>query len=805
MRAFLVVCRGTGSIKSRIIEKVGCSELRYFETKYGFFNGDGSFEIKDVQTPAPWINVLTNGKYGAVYSQVGSGYSFYIDASKSMLTRWNQDLVCDGYGKYFYILDEKTGELFSSTFMPLAREGDYSVIYSPGKVVFRSSFSDFSVEETAVVSIDHDVEMIKLELKNKTDEPLHLSVFSYFELNMGTVTDVHREFHRLFFETAFSGNTLFSKKYLWTAGPKSWNSSYPFVLFHSSDKQICSYDTDKEAFLGMFGDLRRPVFLRKGYCENSAGRNVDGINSIHVRLDLAPFSSETIHFFIGVSEDEEKAREVSEKFQDSRFCEAQIEEVQDYWRTFLGRFKSELPDKDLEFLLNSWLPYQAIAGRLMARTAYYQLGGAFGYRDQLQDSLAGLWLDPEITKKQIFLHAEHQKEDGTVQHWWFPFSNTGPSERWSDDLLWLPFAVCDYIEHTGDVHILKEEIPFLNGEKASIKEHCFRSIRSVLNSLSKRGIPLIFGGDWNDGLNGLGQKGVGESFWLSEFVYFILNRVLELFELNNAERMWIEESAGKIKDAFNRYAWNGEWFSRATSDDGKVIGGKDDKRVFLNAQNWAVISGISENEKLERAMKKVKDVLMTEYGPLLFHPPFTEIDEEIGYITRYAPGTRENGGVYTHAAVWTLWSAWLMDDRDLVEDVYAALSPILRYIRDPDVYRAEPYVTPGNSDGPYSPKKGKAGWTWYTGSAGWMYRLLIQCYLGIKPTKDGILFSPCMRKRWKEARVEFQIRGGSYVLEFSNPEGKELGDFKEILFNGERLEGRLIPYSSGANHVKILY
>ncbi|HBT38799.1 MAG: glycosyl transferase family 36 [Pseudothermotoga sp.] len=779
--------------------------MKHFETKYGYFTENGDFVVTNVRTPAPWINVLTNGRYGAVYSQAGSGYSFYIDASQSMLTRWVQDLVHDNYGKYFYILGEETGEIFSSTFQPLKKNGDYSVVYSPGTVVFHTSFEKFSVKTTAVVSIDHDVEILKLELENKTNKPLNLSIFSYFELNMGTVSDVHREFHKLFFETQFSKNTLISKKYMWTAGPKSWNDSYPFILFHSTSRKVASYETDKEKFFGMYGDLKNPVAVQKGQCKNTAGRNIDGINAIQVRVSLAPLSKETVYFFLGATKDEKEALDLSAHFQDESFCESQIEKVQSYWQNLLKKFRVNIPDKDVEFLLNTWLPYQAIAGRLMARTAYYQIGGAFGYRDQLQDSLAGLWLDPSITQKQILLHAAHQRQDGTVQHWWLPFSNGSPSERWSDDLLWLVFVVCEYIEHTGDTQILYETVPFLEGEQATIKEHCFRSIRSVLENVSERGIPLIFGGDWNDGLNGLGQEGKGESFWLSEFLYFILKRVLTLFELDEDERKWLEESMEKIRESFNKHAWNGEWFNRATSDDGKIIGGKEDNRIFLNPQNWAVISKITDDEKIQKAMEKVKERLITDYGPLLLYPPFTEVDEKIGYITRYAPGTRENGGVYTHAATWTLWSAWLLRDCELAERVYQTLSPILRYYKDPVVYKAEPYVTPGNSDGPLSSKSGKAGWTWYTGSASWLYRLLIQCYLGIKPTKDGILFSPCTKKRWKEGTITFTIRRGQYTLEIINPESKELHEFKEILFNGKKLEGNLIPYCEGNNRVQIIY
>jgi len=780
-------------------------KVRYFETKYGYFKENGDFVVTTPTTPVPWVHILTNGRYGAVYSQAGSGYSFYIDASRSLVTRWIQDLVEDRYGKYIYIVDEDRDEVFSATFQPVRRGGRYETIYSPGKVVFQSSFERLDTTMNVVVTKTYDVEVMKLEIRNKTKDEMHLSIFSYFELNMGTSTDVHREFHKLFFETTFVANSLISEKYMWTAGPKSWNSSYPFTVFHSSSEEITSFETDKRNFIGMYRDFRFPRVVEMRRCTDTVGRNIDAVNALHIKLNLKPFSKETVYFILGIAENREKAIEISQKFQNKTFCELQIEETVNYWREFLSRFRTSLPDKDIEFLLNKWLPYQAIGGRLMARTAYYQMGGAFGYRDQLQDSLAALWLDPSITKNQILLHSEHQKKDGTVQHWWLPFSNEAPFERWSDDLLWLPFVVCMYIEHTGDKQILLEETKFLDGGKASIKEHCLRSIHSVLTSVSKRGVPLILDGDWNDGLNGLGQDKKGESFWLCEFLYFIINKVLNLFDLTEKEKDWLNKAAQSLKETFNKYAWNGEWFNRATSDGGNILGGKEDKRIFLNPQTWAVISNITDQSKMFKAMESLKQHLITDYGPLLLYPSFTEVNENVGYITRYAPGSRENGGVYTHAATWVMWAAWILKDCELIEKVYQTLSPILRYYKNPDTYMAEPYVTPGNSDGPLSPMKGRGGWTWYTGSASWFYNLIIRCYLGIYPTSEGILFFPCSKKKWRKAYINFQIRDANYSFQIFNPNGKELHQYKKIVFNGKEMDGNLIPYNPGENQVEILY
>ncbi|MGC8682509.1 MAG: GH36-type glycosyl hydrolase domain-containing protein, partial [Athalassotoga sp.] len=595
-------------------------------------------------------------------------------------------------------------------------------------------------------------------------------------------------------------SAILSKKYLWL----NWNDSYPYILVHSTSGKVVSFDTDKRSFIGMYGDVRKPQAAKNGICGMNQDRHVDGINALHVKIDVDSQDTRTLNFFIGVGQSEEEVLYLAKKYNKVNFDDVK-DKVEAHWKNFLCKFKISVPDKDVEFLINKWLPYQAIGGRLMARTAYYQMGGAYGFRDQLQDSLAALWLDPKITKNQIKLHAAHQRNDGTVQHWWLPLTNSHPSERWSDDLLWLPFALTEYISHTANVEILEEEVPFLDGSSGTLKDHALRSIKSVMSSRSERGIPFIFNGDWNDGLNGLGKDGKGESFWVSEFLYYILSKVQETFTLSKDEKAFIEKLAKEIKDSFNSYAWNGDWFDRATSDDGIVLGGKNDNRIFLNAQNWAVISGISDDEKLKKAMENVKKRLVTDYGPLLFTPPLTEPDPKIGYLSRYSPGSRENGGVYTHAAVWTLWSAWKREDADLSDKVYESLSPIKRYVKVPETYMAEPYVTPGNSDGPLSPKSGQGGWTWYSGSGGWLYRSIIEYYIGIKPVKDGILFRPSTNKTWKNAKFTFTVRDGEYTLEIENPTMKSLTSKSAIFVDGKKTDEELIPYLKGSHKVKVKY
>ncbi len=781
--------------------------MELFKTKYGYFSEEGDYIITNVKTPKPWVNVLSNGRYGVILSQVGSGYSFYIDATEVCITRWVQDMIRDNYGKYLYIRDEDTGDVFSATYQPVRADGKYKVIYSPGCVRYITAFKDFSIEEIVFVPIEDMLEIALVRIKNNSTRKLRLSFFTYFELNLGTMKDIHREFHRLFMETKFDGrvNGIISKKYLWASGISHWNTSFPYTIFHTASLPIRSFDTSKEKFLGMYGELNLPQAVERGVCTNSQGRYIDGINVLNFSVDLERDEEKEFQILLAISQRYEEIQRISEKYNDMNVVKAELLRVRDEWENILSKFRISMPDKDVEILMNRWLPYQTIAGRLMARTAYYQVGGAYGFRDQLQDSLIGLILDPSITRKQILLHASHQYSDGTVQHWWLPFTNSSPKEKWSDDPLWLIFVVIEYLRTTGDKEILKEILPYIDDGKDTLYSHCMNGIKVVKRNKSERGIPLILDGDWNDGMNALGVRKKGESFWLLEFYYLILKEVKNLFPLTYEDRDLIQEEMRSIEVLFDKVAWNGHWFNRATRDDGTIIGSPNtDGRIFLNAQNWAVISGIGEKEHSLKAMGEVKKRLMTDYGPLIFSPPYDTPDNSIGYLSRYAPGTRENGGIYTHAAVWTMWAAWLLNDRELCDKIYDTLSPILRSFKNPDLYTAEPYVLSGNSDGLRSKIPGKAGWSWYTGSAGWFYRSIFHYLLGIQFTVDGILIRPCTNKRWRSVELKFFVRRGKYIVCFNNPQSLPLPELKKIKLDGEYVEKEVIPYMKGTHRVEVL-
>ena len=430
--------------------------------------------------------------------------------------------------------------------------------------------------------------------------------------------------------------------------------------------------------------------------------------------------------------------------------------------------RSQMPDLDL--LTNTWLPYQAISGRLWGRTGYYQQSGAYGFRDQLQDSQVWLTLDPSRCRLQLLLHAAHQFADGSVYHWWHPLTETGLRTACSDDYLWLPFVAAAYINETGDLGILREAVPFVDDPRATtLLDHCKRSIARALKRRSPRGLPLMGSCDWNDGLSAVGVHERGESVWLGMFLAGVLGdfaSVLDRFGEPETAGDYRAERESLVR-AINSHTWDGEWFRCATLDSGEWIGSKDNTegRIFLNTQTWAILTQTTSLERQDSAWAAVRAHLLSDWGPLLLSPAYTKPRADIGYITRYSPGSRENGGVYMHAATWALAAACRRKDVEAVSRIWNSISPPQR-CADAEAYRAEPYVLPGNVDGPRSDTPGKAGWTWYTGSAAWLRKVVFDWVLGLRAVPEGLLIDPCPPAELGWVEVTRLWRGRQVRLRF---------------------------------------
>jgi len=788
--------------------------MSLFKNKYGYFTENyKEYVITNPFTPKPWVNVISNGNYGLVISQFGGGFSWLDHSEFNRLNRWHQDLVQDNWGKYFYIrLNDE--EIFSPTFFPAKTSLDhFEVIYGQGYSIFKSRYKSIEIELTVFVPFENSIEIWDFKVKNNSDSKLDLDIFSYFEFCLGSSADFHREFHKAFIETKFLKdlNAFTARKRLWEIPLHNrghWNIDYPFIGFITSSENIIEFEGDKEKFLGQYGSIDKPRAVRNGNLSNTEGKWYDSIGSVKIHIEIDSKSEKRFNFILGLKKEYDEILQVQKSYTNFASVDKEFDRVKSEWDKILSTLEIQTPDESINLLVNRWLKYQAISGRLWARTAYYQQSGAYGFRDQLQDSLVFLPINPLKTREQIILHAKHQFSDGQVLHWWHPITETGLSTNMSDDLLWLPFLIIQYIKETNDYSLLDVNVEYYDDKENldSLLNHSLKAIDKVLSRFSERGLPLIGAGDWNDGLSAVGLEWKGESIWLAEFLYLIINEFSNiLFDLNLKERgEYYLSRAVELKEAFNKYAWDGDWFYRATKDNGEKIGSKENEegKIYLNAQSWAAISNITSEDRIEKALEAVKNILLKKNGPLLLYPAYTKPDEMIGYLSRYAPGRRENGGVYTHAATWSIWAFALRKNKRLVYEIYKRLSPVLNGL-DPDTYMAEPFVTPGNIEGPDSPLYGMAGWTWYTGSAAWFQKVIVDFLIGVRATKDGLLIDPCFPDEWEKVKVKRFFRGKFYEIEFENP-NRSYSTIESINVNGEEFSTSIIPVlNQNHNSIKV--
>ncbi|MBP7692214.1 MAG: glycosyl transferase family 36, partial [Anaerolineales bacterium] len=469
--------------------------------------------------------------------------------------------------------------------------------------------------------------------------------------------------------------------------------------------------------------------------------------------------------------------------------------VNAFWSRFVDTETVDTPDEALNFMTNTWLKYQAISCRLWGKSALYQVSAGYGFRDQLQDSQIFLVSEPELAKQQLLRHAAQQFVEGDVLHWWFSIRGGGPRTNCSDDLLWLPFILDAYLQETDDFSILDELIPFLNGPAAPLYEHCRRAIERSFSRFSPRGLPLMGDHDWNDGLSAVGTLLRGESFWVAEFLYLILGRFAPLARRRGdaAFAARCETVRDSLQAAMHRHGWDGAWYLMATTDAGLLLGSQTNTegQIFLMPNLWAVISGLAEPERAQAALAAVTQYLLKDYGTLLNYPAFTHPRPDIGYVTRYAPGLRENGGVYTHAATWAVWAYTLAGQPERAYEAYRKICPPNRSA-DIDTYKAEPYVTPGNVDGPLSEYYGRGGWTWYTGSAQWLHRMATHWILGLRPQADGLLVDPAIPAEWPGFTVTRKFRNAVYRIVVKNPARVSRG-VRTVLVDGRPVAGQVLP------------
>lgn len=801
-----------------------------FQTNFGQFAEDGaSYLIHRSQSPRPWMNVMSMGTYGVALSQTGSGYSWLHHESMNRITHCDQDPVQDMGGRYLYVRDDSSGKYWSVGWQPLrAKPQSYEVIHGVGYTIINSENEGIQTQWLVFVPADEPLEVWRLRIKNTTKNPRRLSLWSYMEWTLGDSPEGRRESPKTFIETSVhdDGKILLAKKRLSplkNSKGQTWNRNWDHVAWHAVSLATKSVSGDKQAFLGNYGSLQDPAALREGkYVGPTTHKYDDGIASFCVSLPLKPREERSLLFSVGAADSQSQALVKARKFMDFSQVDSAWGRTELFWDKYVAAFPVKTPDRSFDLLTNTWLKYQSLSGRLWGRPGSPRGGGAYGFRDQLQDSQVCLPLDPEGTRRQIHLHAGHQFPDGTVYHTWHPLSEQGRPSGYSDDPLWLPFVMMNYLKETGYWSLLGEEVPYASRpgnsrkESGTLHEHAVRAIEKSLSSLSSRGLPLMGEGDWNEGLSGSGAGRKGESVWTALFLLGILRDWAEMTEVaigvkglpsrEKARAARYRKVAEKLKSTINRFAWDGAWYSRATTDDGTVLGSNKSKegKIYLDVQAWAVLNNVASTEGRRKAViQSMEKYLYGPHGPLSLTPAYSAPDERVGLLTRYSPGTRGNGGIDLNAAVWALQMECSLGRAQKAWDLYENLSPVLRNAKDPDLFQAEPFLFPGYVDGPDSPTPGRAGGGWSTGSAAWLFRVSTEWILGIRPTWEGLLIRPCLPPHWKEAKATRQFRGGTYQVDYVRDTTLPVGTHR-ITFNNREVSGDLLPPSPGMKNIVVV-
>ena len=758
-------------------------------------------------TPAPWVNVVANRRLGFVVSEAGGGYTWAQNSGENRLTPWRNDPVSDEPGEVVYLRDEETGAVWSPTPRPAPADGAHQIRYGAGYATFLHRSHGLEQALRLWVPPDDPLKLIELTLTNRLERPRRVTVTYYVEWVLGATRDGSQALVITEFDPATQA--------LLARNP--WNEDFADrVAFVAASETLHGLTADRAEFLGRHGSYRAPAAMSRIGLAGTVRAGLDPCGALQIHLDLAPGATAHVHFMLGQAAGRDEALGLVTKYRDRAVVAAARADLDRHWDALLGAVTVRTPDPALDVMLNRWLLYQVLAGRLWGRTGYYQSSGAFGFRDQLQDVAALVHCAPALCRSHILEAARHQFEAGDVLHWWHPPADAGVRTRCSDDLLWLPFVTAHYVEATGDETILAEEVPFLTGpplerdeaeryarfepgpSRATLYRHCLAAIERG-RTAGPHGLPLFGSGDWNDGMNRVGIGGRGESVWLGWFLYATLARFAGVSERMDdgvrAETLRLQ--AGELRAALEAAAWDGRWYRRGYYDDGTPLGSAQNVecRIDSVAQSWAVLSSAADPSRAAAAMQAVgRDLVREREGLiLLLAPPFVGTTQDPGYIGAYPPGVRENGGQYTHAAIWVLWALVEVGEIDRAVGLFQELLPI-RHTLTPEAvtrYRTEPYVLAADV---YAapPWSGRGGWTWYTGAAGWAYRLGVEAILGLRRTEGAWSLAPRIPAGWPG--FELVLRDGATVLHVhvENPGGASRG-VARALFDGEPVDPARLP------------
>jgi cellobiose phosphorylase len=782
-----------------------------FDNGLGGFTRDGHEYVITLQpgqmTPAPWVNVLANPYFGTVISESGAAYTWVENSHEFRLTPWSNDPVQDTTGEAIYIRDDQTGQFWSPTPLPARGKTPYVIRHGFGYTVFEHTEYGITSELWVYVAIDAPVKFSVLKLRNVSGRPRRLSVTGYMEWVLGDLR--HNGLLHVQTEVDIRTGALLARNY--------YNTEFPDrIVFLDVNDATRTLTGDRKEFIGRNGNLSQPAAMKRQRLSGKVGAGLDPCGAVQVSFNLSDGEERETSFRLGVGRNAADVQILIRRFRRADASRAALEGVWAYWNRTLGAVNVDTPDPAVNVMANGWLLYQTLSCRLWGRTGFYQSGGAYGFRDQLQDVMALVHAEPALTREHLLRAAARQFREGDVQHWWHPPSGRGVRTHFSDDHLWLPYVTCRYVSCVADTGVLDEKISFLEArpvkpdeesyydlpnrseESATLYQHCVRAIERGLK-FGEHGLPLMGCGDWNDGMNLVGKDGRGESVWLAFFLFDVLTQFAGLArarkDVTFADRCVTQ--AQQLQKNIEQHAWDGQWYRRAYFDNGEPLGSATNPECQIDSlpQSWSVISGAGEPERSRQAMNAADQRLVRHNARLiqLFDPPFDKSPLNPGYIKGYIPGVRENGGQYTHAAIWMTMAFAHMGENDRAWDLFALLNPVHHSGTPKQIatYKVEPYVVAADVYA-VAPHTGRGGWTWYTGSAGWMYRLLIETLLGVNIEGDQLRVAPRLPRSWASYKIHYRYRQTVYHITITRL-AADAAEANQLFLDGIELAVKTVP------------